>query len=185
MAVGEKASVMTITEGRQVKPPGTMKKFFAEHKEGVQRVKDGFVPKWAIAGPKWPIKAKLEILKEFQGALAQGKLDLAKSYLTGQAIIKVGNRAEVSTPDKVLSTVGTLFTTELRPSAADFTAVWEPEENVLVVEMTVKATRIGEGKEVSYPCVETYRFQGDKISEWRIYPIEATLLAPESLAAQI
>jgi hypothetical protein len=185
MAVGDKASVMTISEGRQVRPPGTMKKYFAEHKEGVERVAAGLVPKWAIAGPKWPIRAKTEIFKAFQGALAQGNLDLAKSYLTEQAILKVGNRAEVSTPQNILSTLGNLFTSELRPSAADFIGMWEPEENVLVVEMKVKATRIAGSKEVSYACVETYRFQGDKISEWRIYPVEATLLAPESLAAQI
>jgi hypothetical protein len=58
MAVGEKASVMTISEGKQVTPPGYMRKFFAEHPEGIERVKNGFVPKWAIAGPKWPIDAK-------------------------------------------------------------------------------------------------------------------------------
>jgi hypothetical protein len=32
--------------------------------------------------------------------------------------------------------------------------------------------------------VETYRFEGDKIREWRIYPLVATLLAPESLAVR-
>jgi hypothetical protein len=55
MAVGKKASVMTISGGKRVTPPDTMRKFFAEHPEGIARVKQGFVPKWAIAGPKWPI----------------------------------------------------------------------------------------------------------------------------------
>jgi hypothetical protein len=46
--------------------------------------------------------------------------------------------------------------------------------------MNVQATRLSDGRAVEYPCVETYRFEGQKISEWRIYPIESTLLAAET-----
>jgi ketosteroid isomerase-like protein len=48
-------SVMTQSEGRRATAPGYMRKYFAEHPEGVQRAAGGFAPKWSIAGPKWQI----------------------------------------------------------------------------------------------------------------------------------
>jgi hypothetical protein len=54
--IPETVSVMTQSEGKRVTPPGYMKKYFAEHPEGQQRVASGFAPKWSMAGPKWPIK---------------------------------------------------------------------------------------------------------------------------------
>ncbi|BAZ48587.1 hypothetical protein NIES4103_11950 [Nostoc sp. NIES-4103] len=53
--VPQSASVLTASQGKKLLPPGTMRKHFAEHPEGKERVKNGFVPKWSIAGPKWPI----------------------------------------------------------------------------------------------------------------------------------
>jgi len=181
MPVGKKASVMTISEGKQVIPGGAMRKYFAEHKEGVARVAAGFVPKWHIAGPKWPIRPMTDILKDFQGALASGNSGAARSYLTDNALIRVGNRNEVTGAQAVLDTLGKLFTQELRPSGATFTGVWEMDPKTLVVEMNVQATRISDGRSLEYPCVETYRFDGDKIKEWRIYPVVGVLLAPESM----
>lgn len=55
LPVGEHASVMTQSLGMTAVAPNTMKKYFAAHPEGIERVKNGFVPKWSIAGPKWAI----------------------------------------------------------------------------------------------------------------------------------
>lgn len=183
MKVGDKASVMTITEGNQVMPPGTMRKYFAEHKEGVQRVADGFVPKWHIAGPKWPIRSKHDIFLDFQNASRSGNLDVARSYLADRAILRIANRPEVTGPQAIMGALGDLFTREIRPSNASFTGVWEPDPSSLVIEMQVDASRISDGRAIKYPCVETYRFEGHKIKEWRIYPVEALFLSSEKVAA--
>jgi ketosteroid isomerase-like protein len=183
MTVGDKASVMTISGGKQVTPSGALRKYFSEHKEGIARVAAGFIPKWHIAGPKWPIQSKLEILKDFQGAIATGKPDAAKSYLTDDAILRVGNRPEVTGAKATIETLTNLFKNELRPTNATFTGVWETDPTTLVVEMTVQATRPADGSPVEYACAETYRFEGNKIKEWRIYPIVGSLLTPESLIA--
>jgi ketosteroid isomerase-like protein len=184
MAVGEKASVMTLSEGKQVTGGGALRKYFAQHKEGVARVAAGFIPKWHIAGPKWPIRPMGDILKDFQGAIASGNSEAAKSHLTENAMMRVGNRSEVTGAQAVMDTLRNLFTKELRPAGATFIEVWETDPKTLVVEMTVKATRPSDGSSVEYPCVETYRFEGDKIREWRIYPLVGTLLAPESFAVR-
>jgi hypothetical protein len=103
--------------------------------------------------------------------------------LVDDAVIRIGNRAEVTGPKAIMDTVSQLFAKELRPTAATFTGVWETDPKTLVVEMNVSAVRPADGSAVEYPCVETYRFEGDKIKEWRIYPVVGTLLAPESLVA--
>ncbi len=119
---------------------------------------------------------KIDILNALQGAIAAGDWLTVKSSLTAGAILRVGNRAEVVGPQAILDTLLDLFSRELRPTNATYTGVWEPD-NVLVVEMQVQAIRLSDGRAVEYSCVETYRFEGQKISEWRIYPLTPTLLA--------
>jgi ketosteroid isomerase-like protein len=179
LPVGQKASVFTITEGRRVPPPGIMRRYFAEHAEGISRATNGFTPKWSMAGPKWPTVPKMDLLNAFQDAIGSGDWNLVSSFLTPNAVLKVGNRAEVVGPQAILDTLSGLFTNELRATGATFTGTWDLNDNVLVVEMNVQATRVRDGRAVNYPCVETYRFEGQKISEWRIYPVEPTLLAAE------
>ena len=179
LPVGQKASVYTITEGGQVTPPGIMKRYFAEHAEGISRVANGFAPKWSIAGPKWPTVPKIELLNAFQMAIGTGDWNQVKSFLTANAVLRVGNRPEVFGPQAILDALLNLFSNELQATGANFTAVWDTPDNALVVEMNVQANRVRDGRAVNYPCVETYRFDGPKISEWRIYPVEPTLLAAE------
>jgi len=120
----------------------------------------------------------------FQGALRSGDVEAARSHLTKNPILRVANRPEVSGSQAIFETLFKLFATEFRPTNASTIQMWEPDGNSLIVEMTVQAHRVADGKNVEYPCVETYRFEGDKISEWRVYPAEPTLLAAESRVAQ-
>lgn len=55
LPVPANASILTVSEGKTIVPPGTMKKFFAENPEGKRRVSEGYAPKWSIDGPKWSI----------------------------------------------------------------------------------------------------------------------------------
>ena len=53
--VSQTSSVLTISQGKKLISPGTMRSFYAEHPEGKERLAQGFAPKWSIAGPKWSI----------------------------------------------------------------------------------------------------------------------------------
>jgi catechol 2,3-dioxygenase-like lactoylglutathione lyase family enzyme len=55
LPVGKNASVMTMGSGRKAVPRDLMRKYFTEHEEGVYRASHGYTPKWAIAGPRWPL----------------------------------------------------------------------------------------------------------------------------------
>jgi hypothetical protein len=69
-----------------------------------------------------------------------------------------------------------VFTQRLRPTAAQFVNVWSFPD-ALVVELTVEAVRVRDGQPASYRCAETYQFANGLIREYRIYPLEASLLA--------
>ncbi|BAT56906.1 ethyl tert-butyl ether degradation EthD (plasmid) [Nostoc sp. NIES-3756] len=54
--VSSTSSVFTGSQGNRLATSSDlMKKFFAEHPEAKTRIANGFTPKWAIAGPRWPI----------------------------------------------------------------------------------------------------------------------------------
>jgi hypothetical protein len=178
LPVGQRASVYTMSEGRRAVAPGIMRRFFTEHAEGIHRAANGYPPRWALAGPRWPMVPKMDILGALQGAIAAGDWLAVKSFLTDGAILRVGNRSEVAGPNAITDTLLDLFSRELRPTNATYTGIWEPD-NVLVVEMQVQAMRLSDARAVTYPCVETYRFEGQKISEWRIYPLTPALLASD------
>jgi hypothetical protein len=36
--------------------------------------------------------------------------------------------------------------------------------------------RFSDNKQVSYPCIDVYRFDGDKIRDWRVYAVEQTFV---------
>jgi hypothetical protein len=105
-------------------------------------VKDGFIPKWHIAGPKWPIRSKHDIFLDFQNASRAGKIQEALSFLSDGAMLRIGNRPEVTGPQAIVGVLGKLLTQEIRPTNATFTGIWEPDESSLVVEMTVGATQV-------------------------------------------
>jgi hypothetical protein len=48
IAVPNTSSVLTVSGGKRLTPPDTMKKYFTEHPEGKERVATGFAPKWSM-----------------------------------------------------------------------------------------------------------------------------------------
>jgi hypothetical protein len=114
----------------------------------------------------------------FQQAVRVGNWERAGSYLTEDVRLRVGNQPEVTGTPAALAKLGDVFSRQVRPAGADFLGMWE-FEGVLLTEMTVRATRVAGNQTIEYPCVESYRFAAGKISEWRIYPMEAALLAAE------
>jgi len=120
----------------------------------------------------------LGTVNAFQGALRGGDKELALSLLAEDAVVRVADRQEVRGPQAILDHVQEIFTRRLKPTGADLVDVWE-FEGVLLEELTVQATRAADGRAVEYPCVESNRIERGKIREWRIYPIEPTLLARE------
>lgn len=65
LPVGKKASVYTQLETKRAIQPHIMRRYFTEHAEGIQRAANGYAPKWALAGPRWPLIPEIAIDRIF------------------------------------------------------------------------------------------------------------------------
>jgi hypothetical protein len=80
ITVADTAAVAIAANRQKVPSPEIMRKFFSEHPEGRRRVKNGFIPKWAIAGPKWSIDDNSSITIATQD-ISDDSWNLLKNYL--------------------------------------------------------------------------------------------------------
>jgi len=116
---------------------------------------------------------KIERVQQMETAAFTGDWDGFKSYLTSDVYYRVGNTLEVRGPQAIEDYLKRLLTSELAIRGFNVKAVWETASDV-VMEMNVTGLRIPDNKEVEYPCLDVYRFTGEKISDWRVYAIEPT-----------
>ncbi|MBC1222987.1 Nif11-like leader peptide family natural product precursor [Nostoc sp. UCD121] len=175
LSVPQSASVLTASEGKHLLPPGTMRKHFAEHPEGKERVKNGFVPKWSIAGPKWSIGSEndksSEQLKSV-GELAQFIMaqdwEKVKTYLTDDIFYKVGSGEPVYGPQAVVNFFKQVFRNTAVFSGHEVRKVWQ-EPDIITIEMDAKYELVPSKKYVNIACCDIYRLRGNQVSEWRVY----------------
>jgi limonene-1,2-epoxide hydrolase len=128
----------------------------------------------ASAGSKGSInRNKIELVQAMEAAAFSGDWEVFKSFLADDVYYKVGNTAEVRGPQAVVNYLKKLLSTELAINDLQIRAAWETE-NEVILELNMKGLRIRDNKNVAYPCVDVYRFDGDKIRDWRVYSIEPT-----------
>ncbi|MBD2293150.1 nuclear transport factor 2 family protein [Anabaena sphaerica FACHB-251] len=173
--VPESASVLTVSKGQQMLPPGTMRRHFAEHPEGKQRVAQGFIPKWSIAGPKWSIEgntempsAQLAVVGELSAAIMAEDWEKVKTYLTDDLFYKVGSGAPMYGPNAVVDFFKHTFKTTAKFYGHDARKIWI-EPDIITIEMDAKYEMVGSKKHVTVACCDIYRMRGNKVSEWRVY----------------
>ncbi|WP_226889422.1 nuclear transport factor 2 family protein [Nostoc sp. MG11] len=175
--VPDSASVFTISEGKRLAPPNTMRQHFAEHPEAQERVKNGFAPKWSITGPKWPISsdavdekavAQLKAVGELAQAVTAQDWEKVKSYLTDDIFYKVGSGEVVYGPQAVVDFFARTFKTIAVFYSHDVRKVWQ-DSDIITIEMDAKYEMVHSKKRVVIACCDVYRLRGNKVSEWRVY----------------
>ncbi|MEA5574983.1 nuclear transport factor 2 family protein [Anabaena sp. UHCC 0451] len=183
--VPKSASVLSISQGKEMIAPGTMKKHFAEHPEAQERINQGYVPKWAIAGPKWPIASvdKIALCIEMETAGGSFDWDKFQTYFTDDITFRVG-ASEEGHGWKVIADYLTWFYSIAEPQLPfDFRGTWDLP-GVVIIEMDAKYIRRIDGKPISFPCTDILKFnENNKIYEWRVYPDQSELWM-ESLKGQ-
>jgi len=118
---------------------------------------------------------KIEMVQAMEGAAFTGDWETFKSFLAPDVYYKVGNTAEIRGRDAVVDYMIDLLATGLAINDLKIRAAWETEDTV-VLELNMKGLRFEDSKNVAYPCVDIYRFAGDKIRDWRVYAIEPTFV---------
>jgi ketosteroid isomerase-like protein len=184
--VADTAAVAIAANRQRVPSPEIMRKFFAEHPEGRRRVKAGFIPKWAIAGPKWsidgvfgnnvlgtPVRSSeklpgtnADLVKTLfsrgEAFDSQGFIDLFTEtpvYQFGNWDICFDKASIKKSTDAFFGMVSALY--------HEIKMLWEIDEAVFV-EMDVIYWR-KDGSSVSLPCMDIFRFEGNKVAELRIF----------------
>ena len=119
--------------------------------------------------------SKIEMVQTMEAAAFVGDWETFKSYLARDIYYKVGNTAEIRGSQAVVEYMIKLLSTGLAINDLKIRAAWETEDTV-VLELNMAGLRFQDNKNVSYPCVDVYRFDGDKIRDWRVYAIEPTFV---------
>ncbi len=169
------ASVLTASQGQTLIPPGTMKRHFAEHPEGKQRVADGYVPKWSIAGPKWEIASdtsgsseQLNATGELANAIVAQDWAKVKTYLTDDIYYKVGSTEPRYGRQEVVDFFADTFKTTAVFTGHKVRKIWQ-EPDIITIEMDAYYKLVSSGRQVTISCCDIYRMRGNKVSEWRVY----------------
>jgi ketosteroid isomerase-like protein len=89
-------------------------------------------------------------------------------YFHPNLLYKVGAAEPVHGPQACKEFLARVYT-KLKPGAHEVRQTWEID-NVVIVEMDAKYNTVEDGREVVVPCCDIYRFEGDLIKEWRVYP---------------
>lgn len=176
--VPKSASVLTVSQGQNMIPPGTMRRHFAEHPEAKQRIAQGYVPKWSIAGPKWPInlpteensqaQAQLQMVGELAQAVGEQNWEKVKFYLTDDVLYKVGSTEPRYGPQQVVDFFVDTFTNTAVFTGHRVRKVWQ-EPDVITIEMDAYYQLVPSKQKVTIACCDIYRLRGNKVSEWRVY----------------
>ncbi|QSJ20292.1 nuclear transport factor 2 family protein [Nostoc sp. UHCC 0702] len=169
------ASVFTISQGKKLASSDIMRKHFAEHPEGKKRVEAGFIPKWAIDGPKWSIgNEELNLSKQLQAvvqlseAVINEDWEQVKHFLTDDIFYKVGSSEHVYGKQAVINFLSTMFATTAKFIGHEVRKVWQ-EPGIVVVEMDAKYITVQDKRHLTIACCDVYRLRDNQVSEWRVY----------------
>ena len=173
--VPDSASVLTVSGNQKLLAPGVMRKHFAEHPEGKQRVADGYIPKWSIDGPRWSIEEQDRDLSEqltavselFSGVISQN-WPKVKSSLTDDILYKFGSGEPRYGRQEVVDCFTETFRTTAVLTGYKTRKIWQ-EPDVISIEMDAYYTLVANNKQVIISRCDIYRLRGNQISEWRVY----------------
>ncbi len=120
-------------------------------------------------------QTKVEIVNQMQGLFAQKQLGVLESFFTEDAVYKPGTIAEIKGAkafiDYAINVVyKTVTITEKNPLNT-----WEVD-NAVIVEYNMEIKHLDTGRRDRFPCIDIYEFQGDKICEWRVYPLHPDMV---------
>lgn len=90
------------------------------------------------------------------------------TYFSKDLLYKVGANEPVVGPEAckgVMTSIGQL----IKPTTHNIRGTWE-FGNVVIVEMDANYVHAIDHRFIQVPCTDIYRFEGDLIQEWRVYP---------------
>lgn len=115
-------------------------------------------------------------IEAMERAVTARDRDEALRYLTEDVTYVVGARAPVLGVDGVFAYIAEQSKLA-RWDGHTLVAVW-PGRDALIVEVISHFTRAADGRRISFPCMDIYRFREGRIADWRVYADMSPFLAP-------
>ncbi len=109
----------------------------------------------------------LSLVEAMEHAVGAGDRAAAVLCLTEDVVYTVGARPAIHGVDLVIAAVaeqGQL----VRWDGHTVRGVWKGDD-ALVVEVESHFTRVADGRAISFPCTDIYRFRDGRISDWRVF----------------
>ncbi|MEM8967307.1 MAG: nuclear transport factor 2 family protein [Bacteroidota bacterium] len=109
----------------------------------------------------------LDIVQKMEQLVGQGDWAAAANYFTPQALYKVADREPVygiTGIEQYMSWQNSL----VQWKGHDMKLVVS-QDNTLVVEVDSFFFRLKDQTNIVVPCTDIYRFEGNKIGDWRVY----------------
>jgi ketosteroid isomerase-like protein len=122
------------------------------------------------------VSTKIELVQAMEAAAFSGNWELFKTFFAEGVHYRVGNTTELRGRQAVVDYLKRMLASDLAISELKIREAVETE-NEVVLELNMRGLRVRDNRNVSYPCVDVYRFDGDKIRDWRVYAIEPTFVA--------
>jgi limonene-1,2-epoxide hydrolase len=107
-------------------------------------------------------------LAKMYEALHAENWDEFMTFFTPSLLYKIGANEPVIGPEACRDLLTHIYKT-LKLTTHNTRGMWEIG-NTIVLEMDANYVHKEEKRFVQVPCVDIYRFEGDKIYEWRVYP---------------
>jgi len=127
------------------------------------------------------MKSKLQSIRDMEASAFSGDWAGFKSHLADDIYYFVGNKTELHSPQEIVDYLIQFLAKELSIYNLEFLQAYEDADSV-VTELSVKALRVPDQKQVVFPSVDIYRFNKDgKIYDWRVYAIEPTHVGEQSV----
>jgi hypothetical protein len=118
---------------------------------------------------------KIERVQAMEAAAFSGDMELFKSFLTDDVYYRVGNATEVRGPQAIVDYMGQMMASSLAINDMKIIGAWELGDTV-IVEFNIGGFRYDINQQIRYPCIDIYRFRGDKIRDWRVFAIDPTFV---------
>jgi limonene-1,2-epoxide hydrolase len=113
--------------------------------------------------------SRIEKVERMVGHLTEENWEAMYPFFTEDLFYKVGANPPMHGAKAAAEYLASFYTI-IKPAAHEVRGAWELEDGTVIIEMDAKYNRIADGKLITVPCCDVYRFEGDLIKEWRVYP---------------
>ena len=107
------------------------------------------------------------LVEAMEQRVGQGQWEVAADYFTPEAVYKVADRLPVYGIEGIRQHMQ--WQNHLVQWKGHDVKLIISEDNVVVIEVDSFFFRLEDQSDITVPCTDIYRFEGTKISDWRVY----------------